>query len=212
MNIKRVFVGITFALTLTLVLTFLCSYLYAEPFPIPLRLAMLFGVQALFFGIALISNGIVEKLPFSRLGYASNDLKWQLVWAAVLFAGLSFIFIAIPLLFGMNDIFPARDLLAFAIPHKLFVGFAEETLFRGYILNALFRLHMKKPAAILLSSLLFGAWHFILSGNIFQVIVTAIIGVIFALPIVYVKKCTVLSTALAHGMYDALLSILAYVV
>jgi membrane protease YdiL (CAAX protease family) len=95
----------------------------------------------------------------------------------------------------------------------LIVGFAEETLFRGYILNSLLRLDVPKIVAIAVSSAMFGAWHFIGSGNWAQVLITAIAGSVFAVTFVYGKKRGVglLSIALAHGAYDLLLQVLAHI-
>ncbi|MCL2352289.1 MAG: CPBP family intramembrane metalloprotease [Firmicutes bacterium] len=166
-------------------------------------------IQALLVPIALIANGPIEKQPFAALGYRWGNIKKQLLWAAALLAILSAMFIGLPLLFGARDIFPARDSLWFAVPDKLvFVGFAEETMFRGYMLNAFNRLTGSKIAAVALSSLLFGFWHFIGSGDLLQVAMTAVIGLIIAIPCAYARNCSTLSAALAHGAYGAFLSVL----
>ena len=209
---KRTVAGIVIAIVLAVGLTLCVPSLYASVTAMPLRITVFFSVQVALFAIALFANRIIEKKPFSDLGFTKEGLSSQFIWAGVLLVGLSVVFIGIPFLFGIRDIFPARDNLLFAIPYRLvFVGFAEETLFRGYLMKAIQKLIKSKIATALLSSVLFGAWHFILSGDILQVIFTTIIGLIFAIPVLYSKKCTVLSTSLAHGAYDALLAVLSWI-
>jgi membrane protease YdiL (CAAX protease family) len=127
--------------------------------------------------------------------------------------GLAVLFIGIPLMLGFGDnMFPSKDALWFAIPYRLiFVGFAEETMFRGYLLGSMSRQMKSRIVPVIVTSLLFGAWH-ILNGNLLQAIMTSIIGFILALPRMYAKDCSTLSVSLAHGAYDALLSVMAYTV
>jgi membrane protease YdiL (CAAX protease family) len=208
---KKTVLGIVIAIVLTLALTFYLRSLHARLTIIPLRLIVILFVQVVLFSMALFTNTVIEKRPFSDLGYSLDNISGQLTWAAALFVGLSFVFIGVPLLGGMKNIFPARDNLLFAIPYKLFVGFAEETLFRGYLMSAFKRLIKSKIAAVLLTSAVFGGWHFIFSGNVLQVIITFVIGLAFAVPVMYAKKCTVLSTSLAHGAYGSLLAVLSWI-
>jgi membrane protease YdiL (CAAX protease family) len=203
---KRAVYALLTALVLTAALTFALPPLYAAATSVSARITAAFAAQGLFFGIAVLSNNFIGKLKLSGLGYTAKNLKPQLLWAAAIFLALTFLFVGIPLAFGLRDIFPARDSLAFAVPYCMAVGFAEETLFRGCILNALLRLKLHKIAAVAVSSLIFGAWHYIGSGNFAQVPVTTVIGAALAVPLVYGKKCGLVSVALAHGAYDALLA------
>ncbi|MDR0839786.1 MAG: CPBP family intramembrane metalloprotease [Christensenellaceae bacterium] len=171
--------------------------------------------QVVFALLAVLCHCAIEKQPLRALGFFGEKPLLQLGWAVALFALLSVLFVGLPVLLGqaLGDMLPAKDSLLFAIPYKLlFVGFAEELLFRGYFLNSFMRLTGSKIAAVILSSLLFGLWHFILSGSIFQVLVTAIIGVLLALPRAYAKTCSIVSVSLAHGLYDALLNALSWMI
>ena len=212
---KQAVCGLVTAIILSALLTMLAPTWYGLFSWLPLRLAAILSFQVVFALIAVLCHCVIEKQPLRSMGFSGQKPLSQLGWAFILFAGLSVLFIALPVLFGqsLNDMLPAKDSLWFAIPYKLlFVGFAEELLFRGYLLNNLRRLTDSKIASVMLSSLLFGLWHFILSGNIIQVILTAIIGTIFALPRVYAKKCSIVSVSLAHGLYDALLNVLRWTV
>jgi membrane protease YdiL (CAAX protease family) len=178
--------------------------------PIALRIAAILSLQVLLFGGALVANGVIEKQPVTALGFTGKNIGHQLLWAAALFAVLSVLFIGVPLILGFGDnMFPHKDALWFAVPYRLlFVGFAEETLFRGYMLNSMSRQMKSRLAPAIITSLLFGMLHLI-NGNIIQVAMTFVIGLFLTLPRVYAKNCSTLSVSLAHGAYDALLSVLA---
>jgi membrane protease YdiL (CAAX protease family) len=89
----------------------------------------------------------------------------------------------------------------------LVVGPVEEIIFRGYIYHILKEMTNKWVAGVL-SSLLFGAWHLV-NGNIFQGIITSLIGFVFVLNLILNKKANLWSVVIAHGVYDAMLLILA---
>ncbi|GHV16508.1 hypothetical protein FACS189425_00910 [Clostridia bacterium] len=207
--------GLVAAVIFTTLLTILSPALYGLFESIPLRLLMFFSIQIIFAVFAVICHCVIENQPFRSLGFSGQKPLLQIVWAGALFAIVSILIIGLPALFGqeLKDMVPQRDNLLFAIPYKLiFVGFAEELLFRGYFLNCIKRLTNSKIAAVVLSSLLFGLWHFILSEDILQVAVTTIMGVIFALPRMYKENCSVVSVSLAHGLYGALLNTLSWIV
>jgi membrane protease YdiL (CAAX protease family) len=160
-------------------------------------------------------HGMVEKQSIHSLGFFGRAPLIQGAWALSLCASLLALFVALPVLLGqsLKDLVPVRDSLWFAIPYRLiFVGFAEELLFRGYLLNSIKRISNSTITAIVVSSFLFGAWHYILSGSIAQVAFTTAIGIILAVPRMAGKNCSIVSVSLAHGLYDATLSILSWVI
>jgi membrane protease YdiL (CAAX protease family) len=208
---RKTRLALTTAILLTVALTFATTPLYSLATYLPIRIVLLFAVQAAFFMIAIVSNNLIEGRKFRELGYTREDFSGQFMWAGIIFVVLSAVFIGLPLLLGVRDMFGNADMLLLAVPYRFLVGFAEETLFRGYVLGALLRLKFPKIGAIIISSFLFGAWHFIGSGNVVQVLLTTLIGAIFAIGLVYAQRCTTLSIALAHGAYNATLSVLARV-
>jgi membrane protease YdiL (CAAX protease family) len=212
---KRAITGLATAAILTTLLTMLAPSWYGLVDSIPFRIAAILSVQVAFAALAVFCHCVVEKQPLRSFGFSGNKPLLQIVWALALFAMLTVLFVGLPVLFGqaLSDMVPTRDSLLFAIPYKLlFVGFAEELLFRGYFLNSLTRLINSKIASVILSSILFGLWHFILSGSIFQVIVTTTIGLIIAFPRAYAKNCSIVSVSLAHGLYDSLLNVFSWIV
>jgi membrane protease YdiL (CAAX protease family) len=208
---KKTLLGIIIALIFTAAITWIMP-IYMGLFSfVPIRMAISLATQAALFTVAVLANNFIEKQPFSELGFTSKNLPKQLIWAGAVFLMLVAFMSAEAVFMGLpNVIGTQKQPLWYALPQKIiFVGFAEETLFRGYILNAIRRLSSSSAAAIIISSLLFGAWHLI-NGNLIQAVNTSLIGLIFAIPFAKGKNCSLLSVALAHGLYDALLDVLRW--
>ncbi|MDR2658243.1 MAG: CPBP family intramembrane metalloprotease [Oscillospiraceae bacterium] len=213
---RRSIVGMTIAAIIVIGLTVLYHAAIASIQSIPVRITSMAAIQFALFAVPYIMNGIYERQTFAALGYSNEAMGLQFTWAAGLFAILAALFVGLPALLGY-DVLGERDALWFAVPYQmLLVGFSEETLFRGYFLLQLLKLTRSNAAAIIISSLMFGAWHAVgplVSGAglpIMQIIVTAIIGAILAVPRVYARHCTTLSAALAHGAYNSLIRILSW--
>ena len=90
------------------------------------------------------------------------------------------------------------------------VGFAEEFIFRGFIYNKIKKISGNDIAAFIGSSVLFGIFH-LFGGSIVQMIMTAFIGAFFCLCKLKIKNCSLLSLIIAHGIYDALITVWASV-
>ena len=88
------------------------------------------------------------------------------------------------------------------------VGFVEEFVFRGFIYEKINRISQKDMIAIIGSSVLFGVFH-LFSGNLIQMLMTTCIGVFFCFCRLKVKNCSTLSLIIAHGVYDALITVWA---
>jgi membrane protease YdiL (CAAX protease family) len=208
---KRVLLGLIVALMLTAAGSVLMPHLisFFSSSSLPIRVIISLSLQIIMFAAAIFANNCIEKRRFAELGFTAKNLSKQLLWAGAIFLMLTVYMTVWALFVGLeNYIGTEKQPLWFALPQKIiFVGFAEETLFRGYILGAIKRISGSAVAAVILSSLLFGAFH-IINGNLIQAVNTSLIGLIFAIPFVKAKNCSLLSVALAHGFYDALLDIL----
>ena len=75
----------------------------------------------------------------------------------------------------------------------------EELLFRGYFYSRINRL-FGETAAMISSSVLFGLFNFF-GGNLVKVILMTAVGIAFCILRRKDKDCTLLSLALAHGIY-----------
>lgn len=158
----------------------------------------------------------MKKVPFSDFGFKRDRLERQFLIALGIFAVTISCFVILPLLFGMNkgDVLSSKTSRAvtavFLIIYDLiFVGFGEEIIFRGYFYNGIKNVTNSEIKAVILSSVMFGLWHYPNGHNIMQVIATSIIGLIFGFAGYKIKDCTVLSTSIAHGMHDAFIFILS---
>lgn len=146
------------------------------------------------------------------LGFRKDNLLKQLAMGILLALATSLIFTVLPILLGFEDMVgstgytkPWQFLYEFI--YTIFgVALAEEMIFRGYLFHKLLELNQDKTKAILISSVLFGLFH-IVSGNILQVIMTALIGILYCVLREKVPYCTTLSLIILHGMYDALIAV-----
>ena len=129
---------------------------------------------------------------------------------AVIALAMSAVFTVLPIMLGFKDMVGATSYtkawqfiyqFGYAI---LGVALAEELIFRGYIFYKLLKIKDSKWFAIIISSLIFGLFH-IFGGSIIQMVMTALLGVIYCVLRERIKHCTTLSLIIAHGMYDALI-------
>ena len=85
-------------------------------------------------------------------------------------------------------------------------GICEELLFRGYLLN-LFDLYLPTYAAVILSSLAFGAGH--IYQGYFNVLRTAVMGAVLA--VIYLLTESLFIVIYLHIIMDMLGGVLAYI-
>jgi membrane protease YdiL (CAAX protease family) len=182
---------------------------------IPLRIFAMCVIQLALMAAVYIVNNARDRLSFSAIWFSRRRIGRQMGWAAILFAVLAGLFVGLPALFGIR-VEGERDALWFAIPYQmLFVGFSEEMIFRGFYLDRFIRITGNDTGAIVLSSLMFGAWHAIgplVSGAgvpLAQMGFTTVIGAILAVGKTRGRDCSVLSCALAHGAYNSLIRVIS---
>lgn len=88
------------------------------------------------------------------------------------------------------------------------VGPAEELVFRGYLFHALSQVTRSPSLACALTSLLFGAMH-LRGGDLLRVISTALLGLIFTLPLLRGKRAISISIS-AHSIHNTVLELLRW--
>ncbi len=157
-----------------------------------------------------------EGKRMNSIGLYTNNLMKQILIGIVTFGGVS-LFTIIPLVMGVDK----KELLAFK-PENVailiffifydicFVGFGEELIFRGYFLEQINKIFNSKIWAVLISSILFGLWHYPTNHNIQQVIAATVLGMIFSICKLKIKNCGLISLAIAHGLNDAFIILLGY--
>jgi membrane protease YdiL (CAAX protease family) len=164
--------------------------------------------------IPLIILRITRMKP-AILGFSKADLPHQVLVGILLGIVMSLVFTLTPHLIGLGSFVDngRRYKMLWQFVYEfgyciLAVGAVEELLFRGFFYHKLHQLVSSEAAAILISSLLFGLFH-IFSGNILQIIMTALVGIFWCLCRKKIKFCTTLSLILAHGIYDGMISLWA---
>lgn len=153
---------------------------------------------------------IISKEKLSDLGFSSNHLGRQILIGIVLALLLTAVFTILPIALGFKEIVGSTDYshawqFAYQFAYSILgVALAEELVFRGYIFHKLLELRNNRWFAIVISSLIFGFFH-VLTGNIIQLFMTALLGFLFCLFREKIKNCSLLSLIIAHGVYGALI-------
>ncbi|MCR5251104.1 MAG: CPBP family intramembrane metalloprotease [Lachnospiraceae bacterium] len=190
-----------------------CFNLYVMP-SLPLAARMVCMILT-YWLIALIPV-IVMLLCKDKLtdyGFCREGIGRQILVGILAGLGMSVVFTLIPHIAGFGAYVDNgtryRFWWQFLFEFVYFivsVGAVEEFVFRGILYEKIRRIADSDLAAIIVSSVLFGVFH-IFGGNVIQVILTAGLGMIFCLLRSKIKGCSTLSLILAHGVYDAMISV-----
>ena len=183
--------------------------------PLGMRMA---ATIVMFWLIALVAIIVMLVCKDKFADYWSNDRVNRQILAGVLIAAvMSLVFTLLPHFAGFGAYVDNgkryTHLWQFAYEFLYCiaaVGLAEEFIFRGFIYNKIKKISGNDMAAVIVSSVLFGLFH-IFSGNIVQMIMTALLGALWCLCRLKIKNCTLLSLIIAHGIYDALITVWASV-
>jgi membrane protease YdiL (CAAX protease family) len=165
--------------------------------------------------IVLIVKGY-EKRELRSIGLHTHNLEKQILIGIGIFLVFSLLTI-IPLLLGFNkhDVLNYKPkniaLLIYAILYDIcLVGFGEELIFRGYFLERIRDIFHSNLWGVLLSSILFGLYHYPMNHNIEQVIMATVVGIIYSVCKLKIKNCGLISLTIAHGCNDAFIIFLGY--
>lgn len=156
---------------------------------------------------------IFNKDKWSNYGFSKDKIGYQVLIGLVVALCMSFVFTVIPHLAGksdwVNNQHQYQYMWQFIYDFVYFIfaiALVEEFVFRGFFYKKLETLFGSTVGAIIGSSVLFGLFHF-LGGNIVQILLSSIIGAIFCICKVKIKNCTLLSVIIAHGVYNALITV-----
>lgn len=178
-------------------------------FSLPLRMILMIVTQWLLFLVPGILM-IVSKENLGDIGFSKEKIPLQVGIGILLAFFLSLVLTIFPIMLGFKDLVGSTSYtqtwkFVYQFIYTIFgVALAEELIFRGYIFKRLVEIKDSKWFAIIFSSVLFGLFH-IFNGNINQVFMAAILGLIFCIFREKVKGCTLLSLIIAHGVYDAMI-------
>ena len=181
---------------------------------LPLFLRMVLSIVTyLTIAVVPFCIAIVNKEKWSDYGFSKEKIGQQVLIGIAIALGLSFVFTVLPHLAGKSDWVNNQHNYKFLWQYIyefvyciIAVGLTEEFVFRGFLYKKLEKLFTSSTFAIVGSSVMFGLFHF-LGGNIVQIILTGVLGAIFCICRVKIKQCTLLSLIIAHGVYDALITV-----
>lgn len=168
-----------------------------------------------YWSIALVPFCLVlfNKEKWSDYGFSKEKIGCQVLIGLGIALCMSFVFTVIPHLAGKSDWVNNQHQYQYAwqfiyefVDYIFAIALVEEFVFRGFFYRKLEVLFGSAVGAIIGSSVLFGLFHF-WGGNIVQIFLTGIIGAIFCICRVKIKNCTLLSVIIAHGVYDALITV-----
>lgn len=183
---------------------------------LPLGVRMI-SMPVIYWLIALIPIIVmlINKDKLVDYGFTKNNIISQIFAGLLVGIGMSLILTLVPYLFGfgayVNNGKSYQHLWQFV--YEFFycvtaIGFVEEFVFRGFIYDKIKKISQKEVTAIIGSSVLFGAFH-LFSGNLIQMFMTACIGAFLCFCRLKIKNCSTLSLIIAHGVYDALITVWA---
>ena len=178
-------------------------------FSLPARIVLTVVTQwALFLVPGILM--LIRREKIANLGFSGESVSKQIVTGVIIALAMSAVFTIFPIMLGFKDMVGAASYtkawqFAYQFGYSILgVALAEELIFRGYIFYKLLKIKNSKWFAIIISSLIFGLFH-IFNGNIIQIAMTAVLGIIYCVLRERIKHCTTLSLIIAHGVYDALI-------
>lgn len=184
--------------------------------PLPARMITMVITYWLIALVPIILMTANKEKP-SEYGFTAEKLGKQIIVGILIAAAMSLALTVVPHLLGFGEYVSSEKnytrlwQFIYEFIYCIFaVGFAEEFVFRGYIYKKILNISGKETAAVIVSSVLFGFFH-IFRGSIVQMITTAFIGAFFCLCRAKINGCTIVSLIIAHGIYDALITVWAAV-
>lgn len=184
------------------------------PLNLLIRLFLLPVPYVLYIFVILFTNMKIEHKTWTDLGFSSQHIFLQMIIGIILTILVVLIFVGSPFILQISpeQFLPSKDkAIMFQIVYKLFfIGFGEELIFRGYLQNRLTLIFSSKWIALIITSLLFGSWHFILNHSLPQVVITSVFGFMLGWAHMKIKYCSTLSVSISHGLYDLILVLLSY--
>jgi len=152
-----------------------------------------------------------DKEGLKDIGFTKEKILIQILLGVLVAAGSLLIFIVIPALFGiMMGYVGNLDILSIALNFVyilLSVALVEEVIFRGHLFKKLLDIKGSIWFAIILSSVLFGFFH-IFNWNIWQIILTTVMGIYWCTCRLKLKHCTLLTLIIAHALHNVLLPVI----
>ncbi len=207
----EILIGFLWSLAAVLGLQFFNSYILLR---LPLIVRMIVLIP-LYLCVALVPMiiAIVDKDKWSGYGFTKEKIGLQILIGLGIGLAMSAVLTLLPHLLGFHDMVSSGKsyTLWWQFLYELIyciaaIGLTEEFVFRGFLYKKLGDLHSNPIFPVLFSSLLFGLLH-IFNGVWVQVIMTALIGILWCVLRGKIRHCSTLSLIIAHGVYDFLITV-----
>ena len=184
--------------------------------PLAVRMiSMIFVYWLIALIPVIIMFAVKDKL--SEYGFSKEKISLQVILGVAIGVVMSFILTLLPHLLGFGEYVDSGKRYEYLwqfiyefVYCIVAIGFVEEFVFRGFIYQKIKSIFRKDITAVIGSSVLFGVFH-LFSGNIIQMVMTALIGAFFCFCRLKIKNCSTLSLIIAHGVYDALITVFSSV-
>ncbi len=182
--------------------------------PVALRMVSMIVTYWLIALIPVIIMFVNKDKP-SDYGFTKDKIGYQIITGILIGIAMSLVFTLVPHLIGFGEYVDngRRYQYLWQFVYDFFycisaIGFVEELVFRGFIYEKISKISKNEMIAVIGSSVLFGMFH-IFGGNAAQIIITACLGAFFCFCRLKIKSCSILSLIIAHGIYDALITVWA---
>jgi membrane protease YdiL (CAAX protease family) len=170
-------------------------------------------IQGQWATVIIMVAGIWLFGYLNRLGFKRKNVLKGLQYASpVLIGSLYSLVLSIVYVKQYKLYIPGIYRIISIVFQMLAIGFFEEILFRGILLNTIIYIFNKKKksvyCAVIISSIIFGLCHLsnlinrphILIGTISQVLYSTMIGILYS--IVYIKYRNILSIIIIHTLFN----------
>jgi len=209
----QIFAGMTGAALVFFLWKMVGFFLAANISPVLLKILNIVAAWSMALPPLLITVFTGGKC--ADLGLSRKNLLRQIITGVSIGLAMATVLTLLPmLLFGKGAVYggagykTAAEAILGLLYFIFVIGLSEEFVFRIFLYGRLDDICISDGMPIFLSSALFGLLHF--SGlNLTQVFLTALIGAFFCLCKKKIPDCTLLSLAIAHGVHDWMIRLLA---
>lgn len=163
----------------------------------------------------------MEQITLEEIGITTSKLSAQIITGVVIGSIAAIIIVGLTVLLGFKEQLgnPMYDEYWLYVLHFFYaifaVGLFEEVFFRGYIYKKLLDISDRKWFAIIISSLIFGACHFIGYEDYLQavpqVLLATMTGIVYCILRERIRGYTLISLIFTHGLYDFWVAFFAFV-
>ena len=216
MSKKREVVSLIIGFTGIMVGVICTRFLNMAMMGLPVGVRMFTFIAAYWIiAIAPVVLVIASREKLSDLGFSKEKVGLQIILGIGLGLLMSVVLTLVPHLIGLGAYVNSGKDYSYVWQYIweflyciLGVGLVEEFAFRGFIYKRFKNLFGKDFLAVICSSVLFGLFH-IFGGSLIQIVLTGLIGALFCFFKLKIRNCSTLSLIIAHGVYDAMITVWA---